>query len=70
MTNNGNMCSMGQILDDQALSQRLCKPPNWCKIKLHSMESIFMARKKESPQEAEMSEMMGRFLFTQITLQK
>ena len=33
-------------------SQSLCKPPNGCKIKLLSLEVIFMARRKDSPQKA------------------
>lgn len=36
----------------------LSQPPNWCKIKLHSMEVVFMARKKEIPQKAAMRKMM------------
>ena len=40
----------------------MCKPPNGCKIKLHSMEVIFMERKKESPQKASMREIMRDYL--------
>ncbi len=43
-------------------SQSLCKPPNWCKIKLLSLEVIFMARRKDSPQKAAMREMMRDYL--------
>ena len=44
------------------VSQSLCKPPNWCKIKLLSLEVIFMARRKDSPQKAAMREMMRDYL--------
>ena len=40
----------------------LSQPPNWCKIKLHSMEVVFMARKKEIPQKAAMREMMRNYM--------
>ena len=41
------------------------KPPNGCKIKLLSLEVIFMAIKKDSPQKAAMREMTVE-LFTSV----
>ena len=44
------------------VSKSLCKPPNWCKIKLLSLEVIFIARRKDRPQKAAMREMMSGYL--------
>ena len=44
------------------VSQSLCKPSNWCKIELLSLEVYFIARKKDSPQKAALREMMGNYL--------
>lgn len=40
------------------LSQNLCKPPNWCKIKCHSEGLIIIRRKAKNSQKTTIQEMM------------